>query len=244
LCPPPFLNEVIFPELFLPDEFFNPIIFDLISKVLVKCLLLICIKFRYDGVTGLIFFKFIVVKIILKIMFLSHIIKQTYGNLIKYLMLNKHIKKKYNLVSFLKQVDEKNQTKRFSLKYNYFFPFKPKNLIKYIISINLLEKNTFLNVTDIRGNLKFFRSAGFVELRSKRKIKQPLALNHLIDSLKNEASFLYNKPVALHLTNVNFFSYKYVISKLEIFFFITFIRIFDSKPHNGCRPKKIKRRKK
>ena len=129
-------------------------------------------------------------------MFLSHIIKetkkQTYDNLIKYLKLNKHIKKKDILVSFLKQIDEKNQIKRFSLVYNYFFSFKPTNLIKYIISINLLEKNTFLNVTDIRGNLKFFRSAGFVKLRGKRKIKQPLALNHLIDSLKNEASFLYN----------------------------------------------------
>ena len=181
-------------------------------------------------------------------MFLLHIIKetkkQTYDNLIKYLKLNRNIKKKNTLVSFLKQIDEKNQIKRFSLVYNYFFSFKPKNLIKYIISINLLEKNTFLNVTDIRGNLKFFRSAGFVELKGKRKIKQPLALNNLIDSLKNKASLLYNKPVALHLTNVNFFSYKYVVSKLENFFFITFIRVFDSKPHNGCRPKKIKRKKK
>jgi ribosomal protein S11 len=181
-------------------------------------------------------------------MFLSHIIKetkkQTYNNLIKYLKLNRHIKKKNILVSFLKQIDEKNQIKRFSLVYNYLLPFKPKNLIKYIISINLLEKNTFLNVTDIKGNLKFFRSAGFVELKGKRKIKQPLAFNNLIDSLKNEASFLYNKPVALHLTNVNFFSYKYIVSKLQKKIFITFIEVFDSKPHNGCRPKKIKRKKK
>jgi ribosomal protein S11 len=179
-------------------------------------------------------------------MFLSHIIKetkeQTDGNLIKYLKLNKHIKKKNNLVSFLKQIDERNQIKRFSLVYNYFFPFKPKNLIKYIISINLLEKNTFLNVTDTQGSLKFFRSAGFVELTGKRKIKQPLALNNLIDSLKNEASFLYNQPIALHLTNVNFFSYKYIVSKLQKKFFITFIEVFDSKPHNGCRPRKIKRK--
>jgi ribosomal protein S11 len=181
-------------------------------------------------------------------MFLSHIIKetkkQTYDNLIKYLKLNRHIIKKNILVSFLKQIDEKNQIKRFSLVHNYFFFLKPKNLIKYIISINLLEKNTFFNVTDIKGNLKFFRSAGFVELKGKRKIKQPLALNNLIDSLKNEAIFLYNKPVAVHLTNVNFFSFKYVVSKLEEKFFITFIRVFDSKPHNGCRPRKIKRGKK
>lgn len=181
-------------------------------------------------------------------MFLSHIIKetkkQTYVNLVKYLKLNKHIKKKYTMVCFLKKIDEKNQIKRFSLVHNYFFSLKPNNLIKYIISINLLEKNCFFNITDIKGNLKFFRSAGFVELKGKRKIKQPHVLKNLIYSLKNEASFLVNKPVALHLTNVNFFSYKYVISKLEQKFFITFIRVFDLKSHNGCRPKKIKRGKK
>jgi ribosomal protein S11 len=181
-------------------------------------------------------------------MFLSHIIKetkkQTYDNLIKYLKLNRHEKKKNILISFLKQIDKKNLIKRFSLIHNYFFSFKPKNLIKYVISINLLEKNTFFNVTDIKGNLKFFRSAGSVELKGKRKIKQPLALNNLINSLKNEVKFLGNSPIAMHLTNVNFFFFKYIISKLEKFFFITFIRVFDAKPHNGCRPKKIKRGKK
>jgi ribosomal protein S11 len=181
-------------------------------------------------------------------MFLSHIIKetkkQTYDNLTKYLKLNTYIKKKNTKVLFLKQIDEKNQIKRFSLTYNHRFSSESKNLIKYIISINLLEKNTFLNVTDIKGNLRFFRSAGFVELNGKQKIKQPLALNNLINSLKSEASFLYNEPIALHLTNVNFFSYKYVVSKLKKKIFITFIRVFDSKPYNGCRLRKIKRGKK
>lgn len=183
-------------------------------------------------------------------MFLSYIIKKakkrTYINLVKYLKLNKHIKKKYSLIFFLEQTNKKNQIKRFSLIYkssNHYF-FKLNHLIKYIISINLLEKNSFFNVTDIEGNLKFFRSAGSIKLKSKQKIKQPLVFNRLIDSLKNEASFLTNKPLALHLRNVNFFVYKSLLLKLEKFFFITFIQIFDSKPHNGCRPKKIKRIKK
>jgi ribosomal protein S11 len=81
-------------------------------------------------------------------------------------------------------------------------------------------------------------------LKGKRKTKQPLALNSLINSLKNDAKFLYSKPIALHLTNVNFFSYNYVLSKLEEKFFITYIRVFDTTPHNGCRPRKIKRGKK
>jgi ribosomal protein S11 len=181
-------------------------------------------------------------------MFFSHIIKknkkQTYNNLIKYLKLNAYIKKIDTKVSVLNKINEKNKTKNLNLVYNNSFPDKPKILIKYIISINLLEKNTFINVTDIKGKLRFFRSAGFVELKGKRKIKQPLALNSLINSLKSDAKFLYGDPVALHLTNVNSFSYNYVLSKLEEKFFITFIRVFNSTPHNGCRPRKIKRGKK
>ena len=179
-------------------------------------------------------------------MFISHIIKknkkQTYNNLIKYLKLNAFIKKIDTKVSILNKINEKNSIK--NLICNNTFSTKSKNLIKYIISINLLEKNTFINVTDIKGKLKFFRSAGFVELSGKRKRKQPLALNSLINSLKSDAKFLSNEPVALHLTNVNFFSYKYVLSKLEEKFFITFIRVFDLTSHNGCRPRKIKRGKK
>jgi ribosomal protein S11 len=179
-------------------------------------------------------------------MFLSHIIKknkkQTYNNLIKYLKLNAYIKKIDSKVFFLNQTNEK--IKHLNLINKNTFSNKPKNLIKYIISINLLEKNTFVNVTDIKGKLRFFRSAGFVELKGKRKIKQPLALNSLINSLKSDAKFLYNQPIVLHLTNVNSFSYKYVLSKLEEKFFITYIRVFNLTPHNGCRPRKIKRGKK
>ena len=179
-------------------------------------------------------------------MFLSHIIKknkkQTYNNLIKYLKLNAYIKKIDSKVSFLNQINEKIKIKNLINKNT--FSNKPKNLIKYIISINLLEKNTFVNVTDIKGKLRFFRSAGFVALKGKRKIKQPLALNSLINSLKSDAKFLYNQPIALHLLNVNFFSYNYVLSKLEEKFFITYIRVFNLTPHNGCRPRKIKRGKK
>ena len=181
-------------------------------------------------------------------MFLSHIIKKTkkqaYNNLIKYLKLNRYIKKMDTKVSFLKQIDEKNQIKRLNVFLDYPLSAKPKSLIKYIVSINLLEKNTFLNVTDIKGNLKYYRSAGIIEFKGKRKTKQPQVLNNLIDVLKSEAKFLNNEPIALHLTNVNYFSYSYVFSKLEEKFFITFIRLFYTKPHNGCRSRKIKRGKK
>jgi ribosomal protein S11 len=82
-----------------------------------------------------------------------------------------------------------------------------------------------------------------VGLKGKQKTKQPLALNNLTNSLKSDAKFLYNEPIALHLTNINYFSYSYVLFKLQEKFFITYIRVFDSIPHNGCRPRKMKRGK-
>ena len=180
-------------------------------------------------------------------MFLSHIIKknkkQIHKNLIKYLKLNAYIKKIDTTRLFLNQINEKNKIKTLNLVCNNSFSIKPNLSIKYILSINLLEKNTFVNVTDIKGNLKFFKSAGFVGLKGKQKAKQPLALNNLTNSLKSDAKFLYNEPIALHLTNINYFSYSYVLFKLQEKFFITYIRVFDSIPHNGCRPRKMKRGK-
>jgi ribosomal protein S11 len=147
-------------------------------------------------------------------MFLSNILKKnkkkTYNDLIKYFKLNIYIKKINTKVLFLTQKKKKKEIKNLSLICNNAFFNKPKNLIKYIIYINLSEKNTFVNVIDIKGRLKFYRSAGFVELKGKRKIKQPLALNSLINSLKSDAKFLQKQPVALHLKNINFFSYNYV----------------------------------
>lgn len=181
-------------------------------------------------------------------MFLSGIIKKTkkqgYSNLIEYLKLNRYIKKIDTLVFILKQISEKNQIKRFNVFPNDSLSTKSKNLIKYIVSFNLLKKNTFLNVVDIKGNLKYHRSSGILEFKGKRKTKQPQVLSKLIDVLKRDTKFLNNEPIGLDLINVNYFSYNYILFKLEKFFFITFIRVFYAKPCNGCRPRKIKRGKK
>jgi ribosomal protein S11 len=171
--------------------------------------------------------------------------KQNYENLIKYLKLDRYIKKINTKVFVFNQIDNTVQIKCLSIVYNKtFLPIKSQNLIKYVINICFLKKNTFIIVTDIKGKLKFCYSSGLVDLKGKRKVKQPLALNSLIKILELETSFLLNKPLALHLTNVNTFSYKYVLSKIKNLFFITFIRVCNKKPHNGCRPRKQKRGKK
>ena len=171
--------------------------------------------------------------------------KHNCENLIKYLKLNTYIKKINTKVLFFNQINKAEQIKYLSNVYNKtFLPIKLQSLIRYIINICLLKKNTYIIVTDIKGKLKYYCSSGYVNLNGKRKTKQPLALNSLIKTLELEASFLFNKSLAVHLTNVNTFSHKYVISKLKKLFFINFIKVCNKKSHNGCRPRKIKRGKK
>ena len=169
-------------------------------------------------------------------MFLSNILKkkQISKDLVKLIKLDLYKKKINNKVVLLKHTDKTFYSKKVYIS-------KPKNLIQYIVTIKLLAKNTFIIVTDSKTNLRLYKSAGCVGLTGKQKTRHVLSLKNLIESLKNEATFLQNKNIALHLTNVNFFSYKYIISNLSKIFFITYVKVLNSKPHNGCRPKKIRR---
>lgn len=88
-------------------------------------------------------------------MFLSSILKtytQSYNNLNKYLKLNMYIKK-INKKVFFNQLDEKNQLKKLPLVYNNVSFIESPNLIKYIISINLLKKILLLQLQILKENL-------------------------------------------------------------------------------------------
>ena len=57
-----------------------------------------------------------------------------------------------------------------------------------------------------------------------------------------KASFLGKKPVALHLNNVNFYQ-NLIVNKLKQTFYIKVIKSFNQAPYNGCRKKKVRRKK-
>ena len=119
-----------------------------------------------------------------------------------------------------------------------------KQHVHYIVNINLTYTNTFINVTDIKGNVKINYSGGSVGLKSKQKIKQPTAMLSLIKHLIINAKFLNNNSLALHFKNTRLNYERYVIKLLKQFFFIKTVKSYNFQPHNGCRPKKIKRLKK
>jgi len=116
-----------------------------------------------------------------------------------------------------------------------------QNLVVYIININLTNTNTLVNVTDIRGNTKISYSSGSVNLKGKQKVKQPAALINILKLLIVKAKFLKNKPIALHFKNTKTHYESFIVNMLKNKFFIKTIRSYNLQPHNGCRPKKLKR---
>lgn len=130
------------------------------------------------------------------------------------------------------------KTKKFKLKYNK----KPnQNLIMYIINVILSPTNTFVNVIDLKGKVLITLSAGSLNLTKFQKKTQPLALLSIFKVLLVKSKFLQNTPVALHFKNVKRFQEHFFINLLKSKLFIKSFQSYNLTPHNGCRPKKIKK---
>ena len=121
------------------------------------------------------------------------------------------------------------------------FNFEKKNLISYIISINLSPTNTLVTITYPNGEPKMSFSAGSVGLTKRQKKIQPMALIKIFKSLLIKTWFLINKPVAIHFKNNASFHESLIIKALRDKLIIKSIQSYKLSPHNGCRPKKRKR---
>jgi len=118
------------------------------------------------------------------------------------------------------------------------------DLVNYIINIVLTNKNTLIYVTNVQGTMKYFQSAVSLNISGKQKTKQPNTLFKLLKSFIANCKFLKNKPIAFHFKNINKRLLTSTVKIMENLLFINVIRIYNFLiPHNGCRPKKIKRNK-
>ena len=118
---------------------------------------------------------------------------------------------------------------------------KTSPIIDYIININLSLTNTLVCVTNTDGKVLLSFSSGLVNLTKRQKKTQPMALINIFKVLLIKAGFLKNKPVALHFKNTKSFYESTVIKILKDKLFIKTIQSYNLVPHNGCRPKKLKR---
>lgn len=155
-----------------------------------------------------------------KIFFFKYLIKK----------INKHIKDKQKIIN-------KNNINIF---------------INYQILINFSISNIIFNITTIKGNNIISASSGILNYSSSQK-KNKHALLNILHSLKNENqsiknedsfNFLNNKNIVLSITGpVKKFN-NLVINFLKKDYNILAIKLKNLTPHNGCKPKKIKRLKK
>jgi len=146
-----------------------------------------------------------------------------------------------NKIKFLNKLKQNKKIKNLSLILNKTQILETP--VKYILGVSLSNTNSIVYVTDIKGNVQFLASAGFVGLSGKQKIKKPAIFVKLLRLLLNKQSFLKNSYIALHLKNFTKFNAFFVISLLKKHLKISFVRVFNNKRHNGCRPKKLKRKK-
>jgi ribosomal protein S11 len=170
--------------------------------------------------------------------------------------LKNYIKKLNKKIIILKQIQKKQKLKKLQVlllknrKYlkNYFQ--KSIRNIKYIVVISVLKSNTFVHLTDVKGNLKLLISAGTANLSGKRqKSKLELALSRVLTVLTTKTQYLTNQSILVHIKNAPLIKSKsyirYIIGNiLEKRFNIVHFVNSTLLPHNGCRPKKIKRGKK
>ena len=156
-----------------------------------------------------------------------------------------YVKNLLNQITYLKRLKE-NDSRNLSEKEFVIPNTRKTNLqdftIAYIINVSFLKANTTIHVSDIQGNLKLFYSAGSVELSGKQKRRRRIAISKLISLVLKKATFLGQNPIALHLNNVNFYK-NLIVGKLKRNLYIKIIKILNQTPYNGCRKKKLRRKK-
>ena len=119
---------------------------------------------------------------------------------------------------------------------------KEADLVAYIIDIKFSRSNTLLHVMDFTGKLKAFYSAGSVGYSGKNKKSRYAVFRDLYRILTSNLLFLKGKPVCLHLTNARTSRF-WIVKKMKKRFFVVSTKIFNSYPHNGCRKRKVRRKK-
>jgi len=114
--------------------------------------------------------------------------------------------------------------------------------VMYIIDISFSKKNTLFHVSDCSGNVKLFYSAGSFQQKGKGKIARSIVLRRFYKLLVSKLKFVKKLPLAIHFKNADSNMF-WFLKKLKKKFFITVVKHFNQYPYNGCRKRKIRRKK-
>jgi ribosomal protein S11 len=160
--------------------------------------------------------------------------------------LNKEIRKQIFFFNSLKK-NKKFKSLRLLLSKNLqknSLIFRSKTLINYIIGISIYRTNIILYLSDVKGIIKFFITSGSLGIKRKQKKKKIAVLIKLIKFMMLKVkSISKDDLIALHLKNFNERLGSFTSTFLSKYYNIELVKINTNQPHNGCRPRKIKRKK-
>lgn len=116
--------------------------------------------------------------------------------------------------------------------------------INYILTLSVSPTNTLINLSNSIGKPLISLSSGSINLKKRQKTLQPLAIINLLKSLILIANFKNNESLTIHFKNLKSYYESLVINLLKNVIFIKSVKSSNLQPHNGCRPKKLRRIKK
>jgi ribosomal protein S11 len=158
-----------------------------------------------------------------------------------------HLKKQYlnkiqTKASLLNKLKKTNYKKVGLRSFNTSINFYNPPFVTYILEISFSKKNTLFHLSDYSGNIKFFYSAGSLKLSGKGKTLRVPVLRRFYKLLVSRLKFVRKVPIAVHFKNVNLNLF-WFIKKLKKKFLITIVQSSQKYPYNGCRHKKVRRKK-
>jgi ribosomal protein S11 len=141
-----------------------------------------------------------------------------------------------------KKLGESNSSKKKTLLFNERVKLKGY-FIKFIIYISCTKSNTFIHIMDCLGSERYFYSIKSTNKNTKSKKSSDIQVTEkFYKILVAKLKFLQGTPVALHFNSVEF-NFQWFLERMTKKLFITIVRFYTKYPHNGCRKKKIKRKK-
>jgi hypothetical protein len=157
--------------------------------------------------------------------------------------LNFKINNFLNTIFLKKKLGERNLIKQKTLLYNEKIRLKGY-FIKFIVYISSTKSNTFIHVMDCLGNERYFYSIKSLSQNTKLKKNNSdiQVTEKFYKILVAKLKFLQGTPIALHFNSVEF-NFQWFLDKITKKLFITIVRFYTKYSHNGCRKKKIKRKK-
>ena len=149
------------------------------------------------------------------------------------LNINNYTKKKYldKLLHFICKITNKKKI------YMYYENLKS---FSYILHVTLLNSNIIINITDIKGKLITSCCSGIMKFTGSQKTRY-LALINVLKKIKHEIKYLKNNKFAIHFKGLKR-NRRIILKKLNKKINIQVIKFFNLSPHNGCRPKKTRKK--